>query len=153
MNAAFFTLSGFVSGIFLVLLFFVLVVVSAGILKRFTRRGGPEEKGGRQTLEQWARSIKFSSTQLTAMRSIWHAFKAGRLGDEVDPFRHLNPQEMADLLKKCSFEALPPELRRSAEQRERQNFMQGLEERGLDPVQAEVITGMKFGKLGPACEV
>lgn len=152
MKEAILTFNGSIGGLFLLTLFFVAVILSVRMLRFFSRSGRANALSSRMSLEQWARNLKFSSNQLTAMRSIWHAYKSGRNSQDVDPFRHLSPQDMADLLQKCSFDHIPRELRNNAELAKRQQFMQELEERGLDPVQAEVITGMKFGKIGPASE-
>ncbi len=148
------SLSPFWMGLILVLAFYCAVVLSTQLL-RFLGRSRQKigSAGHSASLEQWSKSVKFSDGQLTAMRSIWHAFKAGAIPEGADPFRHLSPLEMADLLKKCSFEYAPPSIRQSGEQAKRQKFMRELEEQGLDHIQAEVITGMKFGRLGPAHDV
>jgi len=125
----------------LILLALMACLRLAAALKR--RCSGPME-----SLDQWARKVHFSNSQLTAMRSLWQWYRTGR-EPGVDPLKHLDPGELADLLNKCGSEYIPEKFRSAEMEKKRQAMTSELESAGFENMQAEIVTGMKFGKLGP----
>lgn len=110
---------------------------------------GTKSGGNRQEVSRWARQVKFSDGQLTAMRSLWHWYSTGS-EPRTEPLAHLNPSELADLVHKCGVDFLPKRFRRRNEEALRHAFLEELQEKGVHEMDAEIIVGMKFGHLGPA---
>ena len=106
-------------------------------------------KGGGR--ERWSHGIRFSNQQLTAMRSLWQWYRTGR-SPTSSSLQHLSTAEVADLLTKCELDYIPRKYHTPDERDERDRFMKDLLKQGMDEVQAQVVTGMKFGRLGPARE-
>lgn len=97
----------------------------------------------------WAKTVRFSNNQLTAMRSLWHWYRTDK-PPQADPLQHLTPSELADLISKCSEEFLPGEFRTPASAAERRALVERLERQGMESLHAEIVAGMKYGRLGPA---
>jgi hypothetical protein len=57
---------------------------------------------------------------------------------------------MADLLRKCSLEAAPIELRQPEQARKRAKLEQQFEAMGMGEMQAQILAGMCCAGLGPA---
>lgn len=125
---------------------FVVVLLVA--LLRFSKRGSG---GAGKALTAWAKSVKFSSQQLAAMRSLWHWYRTGKQ-PAADPLKLLSTADMADLLRKCALEFKPVKLRASNEEAARQRLGSELRRLGMDDMHVQVLVGMKFGQLGPAAE-
>jgi len=107
---------------------------------------------GAADLDSWSQYVSFSNQQLVAMRSLWQWHSSGR-EPAGDPLVHLSPADMADLAQKCSLECKPAEFVQPDEEKERQKFEKVLMQRGMNQIQAEIVTGMKFNMLGPAFRI
>ncbi|MBX7143659.1 MAG: hypothetical protein K1X79_04340 [Oligoflexia bacterium] len=125
-----------------------LALVALVGLKR-ALRGSPRATG--KALTAWAKSVKFSTQQLTAMRSLWHWYRTKKQ-PAADPLKLLSTADVADLLKKCSLDYKPERLRAPNEEKARQRFGAELGQLGMDDIHAQVVVGMRYGQLGPATD-
>ena len=123
-----------------------LVVGSLLLRAYFTLRRWQGTKGG---ISRWAKTVSFSQGQLTAMRSLWHWYKTGRL-PSMEPLSALSTSEMADLIKKCEMTSMPREFHARNEAQRRQKLHSEVKSLGMNDLEAQVVVGMKCGKLGPA---
>ena len=108
-------------------------------------RGGSRTR----TVSQWSRTLKFTNGQLAVMRSLWQAYKHGRLPDD-GLLSSITAGDLADLVKKSDLDFMPVRLRSPDEQQQRRRLMGELINLGFDEIQAQIVTAMKFGKMGPA---
>jgi len=106
-------------------------------------------RGGAGARERWARSIKFSGSQLTSMRSLWQWYRTGHR-PAGDSLALLSSTEIADLIQKCDLSYLPKRLRQSGEELARQKMMRELKGLGMNEMEMQIVVGMKFARLGPA---
>ena len=137
-------------GLIVLLVFFGIVLASNLLISllRFALRRlftGKKSPG----ILQWSAQVTFSANQLSVMRSLWHWSKTGRRPTH-DPLASLAPAELSDLLKKCSYEYVPSALRSDSQRQEREAFVHELSAKGLDGLSADIVCGMRFGRLGPA---
>jgi hypothetical protein len=102
-----------------------------------------------KTISKWSKTLKFSNGQLAVMRSLWQAYKHGRLPDE-GLLSSITAADLADLVKKSDIDFMPMNLRASDEHQQRRRLVGELVNMGFDEIQAQIVTAMKFGKLGPA---
>lgn len=100
-------------------------------------------------IARWGKTVPFSNQQLAAMRSLWQWYKTGNK-PLSDPLLLLDPSEMADLDNKVDIEYKPKKLRHPNEVELRSRMMSDLESRGMNDIQAQVVTAMKYCKYGPA---
>ncbi len=125
---------------------FILFIFVLRIYNGFRKGGG---KGAGVT--KWARGVRFSNGQLAAMRSLWQAYKHGRLPDE-GILASLTAADLADLVKKSDIDFVPAALRGRDESSQRRRLVSELVNMGFDEIQAQIVTAMKFCKFGPASD-
>lgn len=125
----------------------ILLLIGIG-LWRFRR--------GRSTRDEdvaaWAKSVTFSNRQLTVMRSLWQWHTSGR-EPAGDPLKSLGPADVADLATKCSLEFKPLEFQSPGEERARRELEEVLMARGMNELQAEIVSGLKFNMIGPGARI
>lgn len=129
-------------GLAFVALFMLILVLR---IYNGTRRGGNRGKA----ISKWSKGLKFSNGQLAVMRSLWQAYKHGRLPDD-GLLSSITAADLADLVKKSDIEFVPASLRASDEHQQRRRLVGELVNMGFDEIQAQIVTAMKFGKMGPA---
>lgn len=112
---------------------------------------GMRGSGGNRSraVSKWSRGLKFSNGQLAVMRSLWQAYKHGRLPDD-GLLSSITAGDLADLVKKSDLDFMPAALRANDEAQQRRRLIGELVNMGFDEIQAQIVTAMKFGKLGPA---
>ncbi len=106
-------------------------------------------RGGAGARERWARSVKFSGSQLTSMRSLWQWYRTGHR-PAGDSLALLSSTEIADLIQKCDLSYMPKRLQQSGEELARQKLMRELKGLGMNEMELQIVVGMKFARLGPA---
>lgn len=62
----------------------------------------------------------------------------------------MDPGELSDLINKTGFEIVPKSLRLPDEEQRRNLLITQLERRGMNSVEAQITSGMRFGGIGPA---
>lgn len=87
-------------------------------------------------------AIAFSTSQLTAMRSVWQWYKTGQ-APASSALAALSSVEVSDLLAKCNKVSQGSKATRDKLQTECQKL-------GMDDIEIEVLLAMKQGRLGPA---
>ena len=103
-------------------------------------------------ISKWSKGLHFSNNQLAAMRSLWHWSQTGEPAAS-DPINILANHELAELLKRCELSFKPAKLRFRNEEKLRAKLMQELQNKGMNEMQAQIATGMKFCYFGPANEL
>lgn len=131
----------------------ITAIVAVGLclllcVRAFLRALRGRSRGKGPALDAWAKQVRFAPTQLTAMRSLWQWYKTGNR-PAADPLKTVSTAEVADMMKKCMIEFLPPKFLLPNEERLRQTMLDELKRKGFDDIQAQVVVGMKFGHLGP----
>ena len=119
------------------------------ILARILRVVFHSEGGKAKALSRWARNVDFTDEQLSAMRSLWQWYRTGRKPGS-NPVSVLSATAVADLMKKCELTYLPKRFRAPDEESQRARLMKELAKIGMGEIEAHIVTGMKFGKLGAA---
>lgn len=126
----------------LVILGFVLLTL---LLRIFNTTFG----GKSRRIAKWAKKQAFSPNQLSTMRLIWQWMKNGQAPDH-DPIKVMSNNELAELINKCDLSFKPPELRYRHEAEDRLKFMREMQNKGMNEIQAQIATAMKFCYFGPA---
>ena len=106
-------------------------------------------RGGAGARERWARSVKFSGSQLTAMRSLWQWYRTSNR-PSGESLALLSSTEIADLIQKCDLSYMPKRLQLSGEEQARAKMMRELKALGMNEMEQQIVVGMKFARLGPA---
>ncbi len=106
-------------------------------------------RSGLPSHADWASRIKFSSKELTVLRTLWQWQKSGHAPTGTT-LSLLSPAEMAVLMAKIGLDNVPDELRSGDEEKKRAQLALKFENLGMDSVEAEITAGMIAGRLGPA---
>ena len=124
----------------------LIVLVVGALVALFVLR---RLRGGAGARERWARSVKFSGSQLTAMRSLWQWYRTSHR-PSGDSLALLSSTEIADLIQKCDLAYMPKRLHQSGEEQARAKMMRELKGLGMNDMELQIVVGMKFARLGPA---